>query len=630
MQFFFLGVRGTTFLPTKQQTNMAPNLELVRDYSTFGDLTQRDLLHRNKTQVFKNGAVENYFYHIDSSNDKVETAVEKISFDTESAVSKYELFTKPADSSLSTAAEASMLEITTANTVCRSIMFNANNVSVGGNIGVTGDAALGNTSVQGTLGVTGITTLAETKIVSEEGLVVEGPTTLEDLSAIALTASGPGTFLDGLSVSSGDTILGGSLNVDGGLEVTGDSALSNTAINTAESGFLTVTGNGNVNFGTTTVNASGDVNLTGNTTISNLILTGDSGFSGNIDMGNNHILNVNTVTRDNVRIFFDNTNRQIVSQTWSGTGWSTAQAITHLSMSINRALSVNNSLTVNGNTTLLGQLASVGNVTTATPLTVFGTTDLKLDTTIGGNLSMSNNHILDVSTVSQQEVRTAYDSNAKTITDSVFDGDTSQWSPVAEVNASAFRVFKDLQVDGNTTLQGNLSVTGLDTTLGNATTTTNLTVWGNVDIKGTATNTRIESSVVQIGDKNIELGFLEVDTLANLHGAGVTVGGPGGSIEERPHFIYDSDLHAWTPNVDIVVKSGSGPDVATLDTAGYLMSANAANSSVFTKIDSTSMNFGDKWRFKYYHTAEDDHEADTIELQHYESTQWVTKFVYAA
>lgn len=47
--------------------------------------------------------------------------------------STYELFTKPESGDLSTAANASMLEITTDKSVVRSVVFEASNAALGGN-----------------------------------------------------------------------------------------------------------------------------------------------------------------------------------------------------------------------------------------------------------------------------------------------------------------------------------------------------------------------------------------------------------------------------------------------------------------------------------------------------------------
>jgi len=52
---------------------MPPSQVLVRDYTTFGDLSQRDLYHRHKNQIVKEDAVENFFYYLNAANVPVHT-----------------------------------------------------------------------------------------------------------------------------------------------------------------------------------------------------------------------------------------------------------------------------------------------------------------------------------------------------------------------------------------------------------------------------------------------------------------------------------------------------------------------------------------------------------------------------
>lgn len=172
-------------------------------------------------------------------------------------------------------------------------------------------------------------------------------------------------------------------------------------------------------------------------------------------------------------------------------------------------------------------------------------------------------------------------------------------------------------------MDGNLTCTGAAATFGSELTPTNLTLFGNLEIKGTTTNTRIESNVVQVGDMNIELGYLETSNLANLNGAGITIGGTG--ITTRPELLYTSAYGgAWQPNIDIVTKGPDATDYATMDIDGHFISTAMANANVFTKMDSTSVNFGNGWRLQ--HNTVD----DTMELQHFESSTWVPKFTYTA
>jgi hypothetical protein len=431
---------------------MPPNQRLVKDYSAFGDLTQRDVYHRHKTQVIKQDNVENYFVHLDEGDVAVDTVVERVSL--EGTESKYEIFTKPSSGNLVVAANAAMVEVTAGRAVIRSLQFESTgNATVGGNLAVTGAASMS------TLSTSGLATMNS-------------------------------------------------------LSVTGQTILGNTNIALGDTGTLSVTGNGNVNFGTSTLTSEGNVSLTGFTSIADLTVLGNSGFEGDVDMQNNSVINVTSMSRDNVRVFFDNTTQSIQAQTWAANTWSTTTTTTQDALVVNKSLSVT----------------------------------------------------------------------------------------------------------GDSTMSGNLTVNGT-AVIGQESSPRSLTVWGNLEIKGATTNTRIESNVVQIGDLNIELGFLEVNSLANLNGAGITLGGPT-MVARRPTLAYNSDLDAWQPNIDIVAKGVGAEDIARISVDGSVMSSRAEDANVFTKMTSTTFNFSNMWRFALNPVN------DTIELQRLEEDEWVNKFTF--
>jgi hypothetical protein len=289
--------------------------------------------------------------------------------------------------------------------------------------------------------------------------------------------------------------------------VTGTTSLSNTTIALGNTGTFSVTGNGNIHLGNSTLTSAGDVSLTGLTSIANLTVLGNSGFGGDIDMANNNIVNVASMTRDNVRVFFENNTRSIQAQTWASNAWSTTTTTTQ----------------------------------------------------------------------------------------------------------DAFVANKSLSVTGDSTMSGNLTVNGT-AVIGQESSPSSLTVWGNLNIMGNTTNTRIESNVVQVGDLNIELGFLEVNSLSNLNGAGITLGGPT-MVARRPTLAYNSLLDAWQPNIDIVARGAGAEDIAKLSLDGSVMSSRAEDANDFTKMTSTTFNFSDLWRFALV--------SDTIELQRFEANAWV-------
>jgi len=723
---------------------MSPNSALIRDYSTFGDLSQRDLYHRHKNQIIKEGAVENFFYHLDAANAAVNTVLEKVTFDTSSNVSTYELYTKPTTGNLDLSANASMLEITTAKTSVRSVRFEANDASFGdlaasgnaavtGTLEVTGNTSLSNVSasgdaaITGTLDVTGNTSLSNVSASGDAGITgtldVTGDTSLSNVSASGdatitgtlevtgntslsnVSVSGDAditgtlevtgnTSMSNVSVSgdagitgtldvtgntsmtnvsaSGDATITGTLEVTGNtslsnvsasgdaaitgtLDVTGDTSLGNVAIvgtldvtgNTTialgEDGVFSVTGNGNVDIGSNDLHSSGNVYFEGLTTIQNLALTGTSGFAGDLDMGNNNILNVATLTRDNVRVALDNTARSILAQTWDAgaQSWSTTTTTSQDTFQVNKSLAVTSastlggSLTVNGPTLLnntvgvggvlnmnsfaitnaaninmgnirttlstsenngnfsvatwngsawnpsfsvtggqvvaqralvaqswssvAGNLIVGGNISVAGPSTTFGTptsnTALTLygtsnllgpltvqdSLTVGGavsfagDLNMGNSNVINVATLTRDNVRINMDNVSRQLLMQTHTG--SAWQTSLQITQNGVSTTKHVFASSHLSVGGNLMVSG-NSTFGSIAAPTKVTLFGDLDIMGTTTNTRIESNVVQIGDKNIELGFLEVNDLGNLDGAGITIGGEGGTINTRPEFVY--------------------------------------------------------------------------------------------
>lgn len=84
------------------------------------------------------------------------------------------------------------------------------------------------------------------------------------------------------------------------------------------------------------------------------------------------------------------------------------------------------------------------------------------------------------------------------------------------------------------------------------------------------------------------------------------MGGAGGSIQKRPTFAYNSALDAWQPNIDIISTSVGAPDICKIGLGGSIGSALASNANVFTKMDSSSLNFGDNWRFRMHITGDVD------------------------
>jgi hypothetical protein len=175
-----------------------------------------------------------------------------------------------------------------------------------------------------------------------------------------------------------------------------------------------------------------------------------------------------------------------------------------------------------------------------------GLPNLSLRASFSANLDMRNNEVVNVTSMTRDNVRIFMDSNTRSIQAQTWANNA--WSTTTTTTQTAFVANKSLSVLDNSTLSGNLVVNKM-MTVGSAINQRNLTVFGNLDIKGTTTTTRIESTTVQMQEMNLELGFLQVNTLASLNGGGLTVGGAGGLIGKRPTFAYNSALDAWAPNM---------------------------------------------------------------------------------
>lgn len=130
-----------------------------------------------------------------------------------------------------------------------------------------------------------------------------------------------------------------------------------------------------------------------------------------------------------------------------------------------------------------------------------------------------------------------------------------------KVLAGALSASSTLQAGGQATLAGGLVVSGApldasavavsasalnvtnDISARSASLSGDLTVVGNLNVKGTATY--IESTTVNIGDTNINLGTGSTD-LAVLSGGGIDLG-TGAQVQWR----YNNTANAWTSNVGL-------------------------------------------------------------------------------
>ena len=103
------------------------------------------------------------------------------------------------------------------------------------------------------------------------------------------------------------------------------------------------------------------------------------------------------------------------------------------------------------------------------------------------------------------------------------DGDGTSSSVIAIGGDGAFTTLDTAQtISGNKTFTGTVDLSGA-TLSGNTTFSNNLTVSGNLTVDGTTTN--VNSTTLQVDDKNIELGTVATPSDATASGGGITLKG---------------------------------------------------------------------------------------------------------
>jgi len=672
---------------------MSPNPLLIQDYSTFGDLTQRDIYLRNKHQVVKDGVLNNSFYHVDASgNVKTNIAVEKVSMEGDQG--RFHIFTKASDGAIDVATDSPTLQMDPADTYLRSTTTHLNILSTGT---ITSSGAL--IMVAKTMNVYQLQ--ARTGgILSHGPLNVDGQTTMSNVFA-----SGSAN-VDTLRVRTTANIEALVVPTTATIQ-TAD--IASLAVDTANLTTLNVSGTSSLNV----VSATGNVALSGSAvsiTSANLSTSAatHTAFGGNVvlngarneirngvltsllNANNNGIFNVSSLSSPSAgtMMLFDQNTRGINLLTSpDGSTWTTQMRVRPSLVEVTANLTAGRIWATNDAnvdtlrvrttaniealvvpTTATIQTADIASlaVDTAnlTTLNVSGTSSLNVVSATGNvalsgsavsitsaNLSagaaththFGGNVVLDGA---RNEIRNGFVTSAFNFQNNkiVNAQHLTHFTTTGGSYALLDRVGQKIELRvgpdgsnngdnlvpelvvgvGNVQVANALGVAGSLTVQGLATVNNDLVVNGNLQIMGTATKTEIQSTTVQVGDTNIELGYLETGSLANLTGAGITIGGAGASFT-RPEIVYDNALEAWTPNYDLVLRKATGAiDVATIDTDGYFRSANAASATTFTKMDSTSFNFSDKWRMTHVMPA------DEIELQHYDSNTatWVTKFTF--
>jgi hypothetical protein len=151
-------------------------------------------------------------------------------------------------------------------------------------------------------------------------------------------------------------------------------------------------------------------------------------------------------------------------------------------------------------------------------------------------------------------------------------------------------------------------------------TATGITIAGDLTVTGTQTQTTIQSNTVQVGDLNVQLGY-EAATLALLDGAGITLGKDDNTYVPptlayrynggtSPYFEVNNDLRAYNGTTYATVAKGEVGVTASLTS--------------YSRLTENVLNFSEKWRLRHNSAG------DTVVMEHYESSAWVTKFTFAA
>ena len=282
----------------------------------------------------------------------------------------------------------------------------------------------------------------------DNSLIVQGNVDLSGEVRITntteFTSLTPG---DGALFVSGGVGIAKSVGIGGEVDICGTVGINNTSASTSSStGALVVHGG---------VGIGENLNVGGKTTIDNSLV-----MLGNIDMSNNHIVDVSSITFMNGTQFLHGNSFDI----------STSE---HVHFVNTPMVKIDNSLTVMGNVDICGTLSvpdfNVQTMTVNVQLDCCGNTnmntvDISGKTTIDnslvmlGNLDMSNNHIVDVSSITFMDGTQFLHGNSF---------DISTIEHVHFVNTPLVKIDNSLQVMAGVDISGPTYVGGTVTISGN-------------------------------------------------------------------------------------------------------------------------------------------------------------------
>ena len=146
------------------------------------------------------------------------------------------------------------------------------------------------------------------------------------------------------------------------------------------------------------------------------------------------------------------------------------------------------------------------------------------------------------------------------------DGDGTSSSVIAIGGDGAFTTLDTAQsISGNKTFTGTVDLSGA-TLSGNTTFSNNLTVSGNLTVDGTTTS--VNSTTLQVDDKNIELGTVATPTDTTADGGGITLKGATDHT-----IVWTNSTDSWDFSEHVNIASGkefkiNGTSVLSASTLG--------------------------------------------------------------
>jgi hypothetical protein len=124
---------------------------------------------------------------------------------------------------------------------------------------------------------------------------------------------------------------------------------------------------------------------------------------------------------------------------------------------------------------------------------------------------------------------------------------------------------------------GGISNVNIGSAAGTVTVNNDLTVTGNLDVKGTTTF--IESTTLQVTDKNVELGKVVTPTDTTADGGGITLLGATNKT-----ITYDNGNTQWTSNQDWNIASGKAFKINNTSVLNATTLGSAVTDSSLTKV----------------------------------------------